>query len=270
MQAGLLARGGTRSAPRTPTLASSPIAGHRCGQGHLAPRELARRSIAEAAGDVTDERSLPVFDPLVEPGAELTREELNRYSRHLTLAQFGPEGAASAREARTCPVVGAGGLGAPALRVPRGHRCRKPCGIVDDDVVSVSNLQRQVIHARGGRRDDPKVNCADALARLNPLVTVQTHDARLSTDNALEILGQYDLVLDGADNFATRYLLADTAELTGIPVVWGSILRFDGRSRCSGGPRNRCTGTSTRRLPRPAPSRAGGRGAGRPAQPSAP
>ncbi|MGU3435396.1 molybdopterin-synthase adenylyltransferase MoeB [Actinomycetes bacterium M1A6_2h] len=167
------------------------------------------------------------FDPLVEPGAELTREELERYSRHLTLAQFGPEGQRRLKNARVL-VVGAGGLGAPALQYLAAAGVGT-LGVVDDDVVSVSNLQRQVIHtvADVGR---PKVDsAADAVARLNPLVTVRTHDTRLSTDNALEILGQYDLVLDGADNFATRYLVADAAELTGIPVVWGSILRFDGQ-----------------------------------------
>ena len=167
------------------------------------------------------------FDPLVEPAADLTREELERYSRHLTLAQFGPEGQRRLKNARVL-VVGAGGLGAPALQYLAAAGVGT-LGVVDDDVVSVSNLQRQVIHtvADVGR---PKVDsAADAVARLNPLVTVRTHDTRLSTGNALEILGHYDLVLDGADNFATRYLVADAAELTGIPVVWGSILRFDGQ-----------------------------------------
>lgn len=167
------------------------------------------------------------FDPLVEPAADLTREELERYSRHLTLTQFGPEGQRRLKNARVL-VVGAGGLGAPALQYLAAAGVGT-LGVVDDDVVSVSNLQRQVIHtvADVGR---PKVDsAADAVARLNPLVTVRTHDTRLSTGNALEILGQYDLVLDGADNFATRYLVADAAELTGIPVVWGSILRFDGQ-----------------------------------------
>ena len=167
------------------------------------------------------------FDPLVEPAADLTREELERYSRHLTLTQFGPEGQRRLKNARVL-VVGAGGLGAPALQYLAAAGVGT-LGVVDDDVVSVSNLQRQVIHTVGdvGR---PKVDsAADAVARLNPLVTVRTHDTRLSTENALEILGQYDLVLDGADNFATRYLVADAAELTGIPVVWGSILRFDGQ-----------------------------------------
>ncbi|WP_240625057.1 molybdopterin-synthase adenylyltransferase MoeB [Kocuria tytonicola] len=171
--------------------------------------------------------ALPTFDPLVEPAAELTREELERYSRHLTLAQFGPVGQRRLKNARVL-VVGAGGLGAPALQYLAAAGVGT-LGIVDDDVVSVSNLQRQVVHtvADVGR---PKVDsAADAVARLNPLVTVRTHDTRLSPSNALEIFARYDLVLDGADNFGTRYLVADAAELTGIPVVWGSILRFDGQ-----------------------------------------
>lgn len=167
------------------------------------------------------------FEPLVGPAERLTREELERYSRHLTLERFGPEGQRRLKNARVL-VVGAGGLGAPALQYLAAAGVGT-LGVVDDDVVSVSNLQRQVIHTVGdlGR---PKVDsAADAVARLNPLVTVRTHDTRLTTENALEILGQYDLVLDGADNFPTRYLVADAAELTGTPVVWGSILRFDGQ-----------------------------------------
>ncbi|RKQ37076.1 molybdopterin-synthase adenylyltransferase MoeB [Kocuria tytonis] len=170
---------------------------------------------------------LPGFAPLVEPAEDLTREELERYSRHLTLTQFGPLGQRRLKNARVL-VIGAGGLGAPALQYLAAAGVGT-LGIVDDDVVSVSNLQRQVVHtvADVGR---PKVSsAADAVARLNPLVTVRTHDVRLSTENALEIFAQYDLVLDGADNFGTRYLVADAAELTGIPVVWGSILRFDGQ-----------------------------------------
>ncbi|MDO4918270.1 molybdopterin-synthase adenylyltransferase MoeB [Kocuria sp.] len=171
--------------------------------------------------------ALPRFDPLVAPAAELTREELERYSRHLTLTQFGPEGQRRLKNARVL-VVGAGGLGAPALQYLAAAGVGT-LGIVDDDTVSVSNLQRQVIHtvADVGR---PKVDsAAAAVARLNPLVEVRTHETRLSPENALGIFAQYDLVLDGADNFATRYLVADAAELSGIPVVWGSILRFDGQ-----------------------------------------
>ena len=165
--------------------------------------------------------------PLVAPAADLTREELERYSRHLTLPQLGEEGQRRLKNARVL-VIGAGGLGAPALQYLAAAGVGT-IGVVDDDVVSVSNLQRQVVHGMAdiGR---PKVDsAADAVARLNPLVTVHRHPERLSTDNALEIFSGYDLIMDGADNFGTRFLVSDAAELTGIPVVWGSILRFDGQ-----------------------------------------
>lgn len=165
--------------------------------------------------------------PLVAPASELSREELERYSRHLTLPQLGEEGQRRLKNARVL-VIGAGGLGAPALQYLAAAGVGT-IGVVDDDVVSVSNLQRQVVHGMAdiGR---PKVDsAADAVSRLNPLVTVHRHPERLSTDNALEIFSGYDLIMDGADNFGTRFLVSDAAELTGIPVVWGSILRFDGQ-----------------------------------------
>lgn len=164
---------------------------------------------------------------LVAPASDLSREELERYSRHLTLPQLGEEGQRRLKNARVL-VIGAGGLGAPALQYLAAAGVGT-IGVVDDDVVSVSNLQRQVVHGMAdiGR---PKVDsAADAVARLNPLVTVHRHPERLSTDNALEIFSGYDLIMDGADNFGTRFLVSDAAELTGIPVVWGSILRFDGQ-----------------------------------------
>ncbi|MCT1724234.1 molybdopterin-synthase adenylyltransferase MoeB [Kocuria marina] len=165
--------------------------------------------------------------PLVAPASDLSREELERYSRHLTLPQLGETGQRRLKNARVL-VIGAGGLGAPALQYLAAAGVGT-IGVVDDDVVSVSNLQRQVVHGMAdiGR---PKVDsAADAVARLNPLVTVHRHPERLSTDNALEIFSGYDLIMDGADNFGTRFLVSDAAELTGIPVVWGSILRFDGQ-----------------------------------------
>lgn len=165
--------------------------------------------------------------PLVAPASDLSREELERYSRHLTLPQLGETGQRRLKNARVL-VIGAGGLGAPALQYLAAAGVGT-IGVVDDDVVSVSNLQRQVVHGMAdiGR---PKVDsAADAVVRLNPLVTVHRHPERLSTDNALEIFSGYDLIMDGADNFGTRFLVSDAAELTGIPVVWGSILRFDGQ-----------------------------------------
>jgi molybdopterin/thiamine biosynthesis adenylyltransferase/rhodanese-related sulfurtransferase len=164
---------------------------------------------------------------LVEPAAELTRDELVRYARHLTLTQVGHEGQRRLKNARVL-VTGAGGLGSPALLYLAAAGVGT-IGVVDDDVVDVSNLQRQVVHGMDdlGR---PKVeSAADAVARINPLVTVETHHTRLTADNAVDIISGYDLVMDGADNFATRYVVSDACTLTDTPCVWGSILRFDGR-----------------------------------------
>ncbi|MFI7481530.1 molybdopterin-synthase adenylyltransferase MoeB [Kocuria sp. M1R5S2] len=165
--------------------------------------------------------------PLVAPGPDLTREELERYARHLTLPGIGPEGQRRLKNARVL-VVGAGGLGSPALQYLAAAGVGT-IGIVDDDVVAVSNLQRQVVHTTADVGRPKAESAADAVAALNPLVDVRTHTVRLGADNAVEILGGYDLVLDGADNFATRYVVSDAAALTGTPCVWGSILRFEGQ-----------------------------------------
>lgn len=125
-------------------------------------------------------------------------------------------------------IIGAGGLGSPALLYLAAAGVGM-IGVIDDDVVEVSNLQRQVVHgvADVGR---PKVeSAAEAVARLDPRITVQPHAERLTPDNAERIIAQYDVVLDGADNFATRYLVNDACVLTGTPLVWGSIFRFDGQ-----------------------------------------
>ncbi|PWF79785.1 adenylyltransferase/sulfurtransferase MoeZ [Kocuria rosea] len=165
--------------------------------------------------------------PLVEPGPELTREELERYARHLTLPGIGTRGQRRLRNARVL-VVGAGGLGSPALQYLAAAGIGT-LGIVDDDVVAVSNLQRQVVHTTADVGRPKSVSAAEAVTALNPLVEVRTHPVRLDADNAVDILGGYDLVLDGADNFATRYVVSDAAALTGTPCVWGSILRFEGQ-----------------------------------------
>lgn len=165
--------------------------------------------------------------PLVEPGAELTTEEVRRYSRHLLLPDIGVQGQRRLKNARVL-VVGAGGLGSPALTYLAAAGVGT-IGVVDDDVVEESNLQRQVVHSTSdvGR---PKVDSAvDALASLNPLVRVVPHRERLTADNALDLLAGYDLVLDGADNFSTRYLVSDACAMAGLPEVWGSVLRFDGQ-----------------------------------------
>ncbi len=165
--------------------------------------------------------------PLVEPAAELTTEEVERYSRHLIIPEIGAAGQRRLKNAKVL-VIGAGGLGSPALLYLAAAGVGT-LGIVDDDDVDLSNLQRQIIHGVGdvGR---PKIESArDAIKELNPLVNVQLHNVRLDSSNALEIFSGYDLILDGADNFATRYLVNDAAAILGKPYVWGSIFRFDGQ-----------------------------------------
>jgi len=165
--------------------------------------------------------------PLVAPGPALTASELERYARHLALPGVEPEGQRRLSAARVL-VVGAGGLGSPALLYLAAAGVGT-IGIVDDDTVDTSNLQRQVIHGEPdvGRR---KVDSArSTIADVNPHVRVVEHAVRLDADNALDLLRDYDLVLDGADNFPTRYLVSDAAEVLGLPVVWGSIYRFQGQ-----------------------------------------
>ncbi|MCY1674205.1 molybdopterin-synthase adenylyltransferase MoeB [Pseudarthrobacter sp. SL88] len=167
------------------------------------------------------------LDPLVEPAAELTSEEVERYSRHLIIPEIGSTGQRRLKNAKVL-VIGAGGLGSPALLYLAAAGVGT-LGIIDDDAVDLSNLQRQVIHgvADVGR---PKIESArDAIAALNPLVDVRLHQVRLDASNALELFADYDLILDGADNFATRYLVNDAAAILGKPYVWGSIFRFDGQ-----------------------------------------
>lgn len=168
--------------------------------------------------------SLP---PLVEPAAELTRDEVARYSRHLIIPDVGVDGQKRLKNARVL-VIGAGGLGAPALLYLAAAGVGT-IGIVDFDVVDESNLQRQIIHGVSdiGR---PKAQSArDSLVEINPLVRVRLHEERLEPSNAVELFAQYDLILDGTDNFATRYLVNDAAVLAHKPYVWGSIYRFEGQ-----------------------------------------
>jgi adenylyltransferase/sulfurtransferase len=166
--------------------------------------------------------------PLVEPSAPLSVREIERYARHVLIPDVGMEGQRRLNNARVL-VVGAGGLGSPALMYLAAAGVGT-IGLVDDDVVELSNLQRQVIHgvADLGRRKSE--SAADRLASVNPMVRVVRHDVRIDSANALEIISGYDLVLDGTDNFPTRYLLNDACVLLGKPDVWGSIYRFDGQA----------------------------------------
>ncbi|MDM7855095.1 molybdopterin-synthase adenylyltransferase MoeB [Cellulomonas alba] len=165
------------------------------------------------------------MEPLVEPGPPLTAEQVERSSRHLLLPGVGDAGQRRLRNARVC-VVGAGGLGAPVLQ----YLAAAGVGaltVVDDDVVDASNLQRQVIHgvADVGR---PKVDSArDAIARIDPSIEVRAVRTRLTSADVDTVLAGHDLVVDGTDNFPTRYLVDEACERLGVPLVWGSVLRFD-------------------------------------------
>jgi adenylyltransferase/sulfurtransferase len=173
------------------------------------------------------EDPMSALPPLVEPAAELTKEEVARYSRHLIIPDVGVAGQKRLKNAKVL-VIGAGGLGSPALLYLAAAGVGT-LGIVDFDVVDESNLQRQVIH---GQSDVGKLKAASAqesIAEINPLVKVHLHTDRLDSSNALEIFEQYDLIVDGTDNFATRYLVNDAAVLLGKPYVWGSIFRFEGQ-----------------------------------------
>jgi adenylyltransferase/sulfurtransferase len=173
------------------------------------------------------EDPMSALPPLVEPAAELTKEEVARYSRHLIIPDVGVTGQKRLKNAKVL-VIGAGGLGSPALLYLAAAGVGT-LGIVDFDVVDESNLQRQVIH---GQSDIDKLKAASAqesIAEINPLVKVHLHTDRLDSSNALEIFEQYDLIVDGTDNFATRYLVNDAAVLLGKPYVWGSIFRFEGQ-----------------------------------------
>ncbi len=169
--------------------------------------------------------SLP---PLVEPAAELTVDEVRRYSRHLIIPDVGMTGQKRLKNAKVL-VIGAGGLGSPALLYLAAAGVGT-IGIAEFDEVDESNLQRQVIHGQSdvGR---PKAESArDSINEVNPLVEVVVHGERLDNDNVMQVFEGYDLIVDGTDNFATRYMVNDAAYFLGIPYVWGSIYRFDGQA----------------------------------------
>lgn len=169
--------------------------------------------------------SLP---PLVEPAAELSTEEIERYSRHIIIPDVGMQGQRRLKSARVL-VVGAGGLGSPALLYLAAAGVGT-IGLVEFDTVDESNLQRQIIHGQSDVGRSKAESARDAIAETNPHVRMILHETRLDSDNALEIFADYDLIVDGTDNFATRYLVNDAAVLLGKPYVWGSIFRFDGQA----------------------------------------
>lgn len=165
--------------------------------------------------------------PLVEPGPELGPDELKRYSRHIIIPEVGMAGQRRLKNARVL-VIGAGGLGSPALLYLAAAGVGT-IGIVEDDTVEVSNLQRQVIHGMSNLGQGKGESARESLAEINPFTDVVLHPVHLDSGNALGIFADYDLILDGTDNFATRYLVNDAAAILGKPYIWGSILRFDGQ-----------------------------------------
>jgi sulfur-carrier protein adenylyltransferase/sulfurtransferase len=169
--------------------------------------------------------SLP---PLVTPAAELTVDEVRRYSRHLIIPEIGMTGQKRLKNAKVL-CVGAGGLGSPALLYLAAAGVGT-LGVIDFDVVDESNLQRQVIHGQSDIGRLKAESARDSINEINPHVSVVLHTQQLDSDNALQIFADYDLIVDGTDNFATRYLVNDACVLLGKPYVWGSIYRFDGQA----------------------------------------
>jgi adenylyltransferase/sulfurtransferase len=178
--------------------------------------------------DEPERGALMTLPPLVEPAADLSVDEIRRYSRHLIIPDVAMDGQKRLKNAKVL-VIGAGGLGSPALMYLAAAGVGT-LGIVDFDVVDESNLQRQIIHGVSDI-DTPKAESAQrSVAEINPYVQVVLHQERLDSSNALEVLAPYDLIIDGTDNFATRYLVNDACVLLGKPYVWGSIYRFDGQA----------------------------------------
>jgi len=173
--------------------------------------------------------------------AALSPDELQRYSRHLTLPDFGQDGQEKLKAASVL-LVGAGGLGSPAAMYLAAAGVGR-IGLVDFDSVEASNLQRQVLYGASDVGDSKLDAARSRLEDLNPHVTIETHEVRLTSDNALDIIADYDVVADGTDNFPTRYLVNDACVMTGTPNVYASIFRFEGQVSVFGtedGPCYRC------------------------------
>ena len=166
--------------------------------------------------------------PLVEPGPALTVDEVRRYSRHLIIPDVGMAGQRRLMNAKVL-CVGAGGLGSPVLMYLAAAGVGT-LGIAEFDVVDESNLQRQIIHGQSDIGKSKAISAKESIQEINPYVNVIIHNLRLDVDNVMEIFSQYDLIVDGTDNFATRYLVNDACVLLKKPYVWGSIYRFDGQA----------------------------------------
>lgn len=180
--------------------------------------------------------------PMVDPsGVSLSNEEIQRYSRHLIMPEVGMEGQKRLKNAKVL-LMGTGGLGSPAALYLAAAGVGR-IGLVDFDVVEASNLHRQVVHGESSLGVRKVESAKQRLLDINPHIQIDAHDTYLNSDNALEILSQYDLVADGTDNFPTRYLVNDACVMLGIPYVYASIFRFEGQLTVFGtkdGPCYRC------------------------------
>ena len=169
--------------------------------------------------------SLP---PLVSDAADLSVDEVRRYSRHLIIPDVGMSGQKRLKNAKVL-CVGAGGLGSPALMYLAAAGVGT-LGIIEFDTVDESNLQRQIIHGQSDIGRSKAESARDSVKEINPYVQVNLHELRLDSSNVMDLFAQYDLIVDGTDNFATRYLVNDACVLLNKPYVWGSIYRFDGQA----------------------------------------
>lgn len=168
------------------------------------------------------------LQPLVAPAESLSVDEVRRYSRHLIIPDVGMTGQKRLKNAKVL-CVGAGGLGSPALMYLAAAGVGT-LGIVEFDTVDESNLQRQIIHGQSDIGRSKAESARDSVLEINPYVTVSIHELRLDSTNVMDLFSQYDLIVDGTDNFATRYLVNDACVLLNKPYVWGSIYRFDGQA----------------------------------------
>jgi molybdopterin/thiamine biosynthesis adenylyltransferase/rhodanese-related sulfurtransferase len=169
---------------------------------------------------------------------ELTREELVRYNRQILLPQVGEDGQRTLKESRVL-LVGTGGLGSPVALYLAAAGVGT-IGLVDFDAVDLSNLHRQILHGSAAVGSSKTDSARDRLRDINPNVQIEVYETRFASGNALEITRGYDLIVDGTDNFATRYLVNDTSVLLGIPNVYGSVYRFEGQASVFGAPDGPC------------------------------
>ena len=185
------------------------------------------RAYAAITAYPSHEETTVSLPPLVEPAEALTVDEVRRYSRHIIIPEVGMVGQKRLKNAKVL-CVGAGGLGSPSLLYLAAAGVGT-LGIVEFDTVDESNLQRQIIHGQSDIGRSKAESARESVLEVNPHVNVIVHDTRLDNDNVLDIFAGYDLIVDGTDNFATRYMVNDACVLLGKPYVWGSIYRFEGQ-----------------------------------------